>query len=70
MFVSVHCVDNVHNVKANRVELLGIYTAYLSFLECKINIHTNTFYSFMQFLSILYYMFIYIYYMCILLYIL
>ena len=28
MFVSVHYVDNVHNVKTNRVELLGIYTAY------------------------------------------
>ena len=56
MFVSVHYVDNVYNVKTNRGGFTGHIYCLSHFLAWKIIIQTNTFYTFMQFSSILYYM--------------
>ena len=58
MFVNVHYVDNVCNVKTNR----GGVTGHI-FLACKTIIHTNTFILLCNFHQVLYYM-------CLLLYIL
>ena len=46
MFVSVHYVENVSNVKTNRCGIIGHIYCLSHFLTCKIIIHTNTFYTF------------------------
>ena len=63
MFVSVYYVDYVRTVKTDRGGITGHIYCQSHFLACKIILHTNTFDTFMQFSSSLYYM-------CILLYIL